>query len=349
MHRDFDTPPLSTAQFTYRVLIAVGLFALAFLLWKLADVIMLVFAGILFAAALRAMADPLDRATPLSGRQSLLVVVVLLVAAIVGAMWLTGGQVGAQLGQLWQMLPGALADVRTWLDGSAFGTAVMNMGQQALEGVSGTVSSIARFASGTFGAVTDVILILFLAIYFAADPGLYRHGILHLVPASARRRVDVALDAAGKSLKRWLLGQLIAMVCVGALTGIGLTLLGVPLALSLALIAGLLEFIPIIGPFLSAIPAVLVAFTQGGQMALYVALLYLVIQQIEGNVLMPIVQKWAVSLPPALGLMGVVIFGLLFGVMGILFATPLMVVVMVMVQKLYVEAAIEQKPPQLLT
>jgi predicted PurR-regulated permease PerM len=140
-------------------------------------------------------------------------------------------------------------------------------------------------------------------------------------------------------------GQLVAMLSVGLITGIGLWLLDVPLALSLGLIAGILEFIPFIGPILSAIPALLVAFTQDGWTPLYVLLLYLGIQQIEGNVLMPVIQKWAVSLPPALGLLGVVIFGLLFGILGVLFATPLMVVVMVFVQKLYVDTAIEPKPP----
>jgi predicted PurR-regulated permease PerM len=134
------------------------------------------------------------------------------------------------------------------------------------------------------------------------------------------------------------------MVIVGLITGVGLWLLEIPLALSLGLIAGLLEFVPFVGPILSAIPAILVAFTQDGMAPLYVVLLYLAVQQIEGNALMPLIQRWAVSLPPALGLIGVVVFGLLFGVLGVLFATPLMVVVMVLTQKLYVEAALRDGP-----
>jgi len=164
------------------------------------------------------------------------------------------------------------------------------------------------------------------------------------VPVAGRKRALLALDASGEALRKWLMGQLAAMVAVGCLTFAGLSLLGVPLAFALALIATLLEFIPFIGPILSGVPAVLVAFTVGPNEALYVVLLYLAIHQIEGNVIMPIVQKWAVKLAPALGIVSIVMFGLLFGLPGILFAVPLMVVVIALVKTLYVDGALEHEP-----
>jgi predicted PurR-regulated permease PerM len=345
VHREIDLERNALAAYTHRVLIAVGVVALAILAWQLAEVLVLVFAGVVLACALRALSDPLDAYTPLSGRVSLAIVVAALLAFLAAAFWLVGEQLVVQIGQLSELLPGGANDVREWLQQSPIGAWLVTMSERGVQVAQGSLSGIARFASTTVGTVANAILILFLGLYLAADPGLYQRGLLRLVPPSGRQRTAAALQASGRALKRWLLGQLLAMVCVGLITGIGLWLLDVPLALSLGLIAGLLEFVPFIGPILAAIPALLVAFTQDGWTPLYVLLLYLGIQQIEGNVLMPVIQKWAVSLPPALGLLGVVIFGLLFGIVGVLFAMPLMVVVMVFVQKLYVDTALEPKPP----
>jgi predicted PurR-regulated permease PerM len=344
MHRDFDSNAPSMAHFARRALVAAGIVALIVLAWRLADVFVLIFGAILLATALRALSDPLDRYTPLSGRWSLAVVVLLLIGGLVVAGWTVGGQVALQLRELSDLLPDAIGRVRTWLERSPLGPALVDLAQRSAEAARGAVSGIARFATTTLGALANTVLMVFLALYLAADPGLYRRGLIRLVPHAGRERAAQALDAAGFALKRWLLGQLMAMVIVGLITGVGLWLLGIPLALSLGLIAGVLEFVPFVGPILSAIPAILVAFTQGGMTPLYVVLLYLAVQQIEGNVLMPLIQRWAVSLPPALGLIGVVVFGLLFGVLGVLFATPLMVVVMVLTQKLYVEAALRDGP-----
>lgn len=132
------------------------------------------------------------------------------------------------------------------------------------------------------------------------------------------------------------------MIFVGLATGIGFALLGVPLALSLGLIAALLDFVPFFGPIVAGVLAVLFAFTEGPQTALYVAILMLAVQQVEGNLLMPLVQRWAVQLPAMLGLIAVVIFAGWFGIPGIVFATPLMVVLMVLVRKLYVEEYLEK-------
>jgi predicted PurR-regulated permease PerM len=195
------------------------------------------------------------------------------------------------------------------------------------------------------GGVANAVLMIVLGLCLAASPGMYYRGTLQLVPKDARPSVDVALSATGQGLERWLFGQMISMAAIGTLTAIGLTPLGMPLALSLGLIAGLLAFVPFFGPIASGLLAIVLAFTQGPQQALYVALLCVAIQQIEGFVLMPLIPKWTVSLPPALGLLSVVVFGLLFGLSGAIFATPLMVVLMIVVQKLYIDDAGTERRP----
>jgi predicted PurR-regulated permease PerM len=158
---------------------------------------------------------------------------------------------------------------------------------------------------------------------------------LRLAPPAYRRRIGEALSAAGHGLRRWLLGAVIAMVTIGVMTTIGLYLLGIPLALSLGLIAAITEFVPFFGPIAFGIFAILFAFTQSPTDALYVGLLVFGIQQFEGNVLQPMIQRWAVALPPALAVLSIVIFALLFGFLGAILATPMMTVVVILVERLY--------------
>jgi predicted PurR-regulated permease PerM len=333
------------AGFCYRVLIAVGIVALAVLAWRLSGVFILVFGGILLAAALRALTNFAVSYAHLPPRLALVLVVLTLLAGLVLAFWLIGAQVSAQVQELIKILPDALARTRGWLEKSTLGSALLSYGESIADGGGDALSGVAKFASGTFGALTDFIVILFLGLYLAAEPNLYRNGTLRLIPLEGRERAAAALDASGRALRKWLIGQLSAMAAVGVLTFIALKILGMPLALSLALIAALLEFVPFLGPIVSAVPAVLVAFTVSPTAALYVAIAYLVIHQLEGNVVMPIVQRLAVALPPALGIASVVVFGWLFGLAGVLFAVPLMVVVVALVDTLYVEGALEGKLP----
>lgn len=329
------------AAFTYRVLIAVGIVAVAALAWRLSSVFIIVFGGILLAAALRALTNFTVRHTPLSDRWALAAVVLVLLALLILGGWLIGEQVAAQLQELYKLLPDAVARTRAWMEKTPLGATILDYAHSVADGGSdgsAGLASVAKFAAGTFGMLTNIIVILFLGLYLAADPDLYRRGAIDLIPHGGRERVRAALDASGVALRKWLMGQLSAMVAVGVLTFAALKLLHMPLALSLALIATLLEFIPFIGPILSGVPAVLVGFTVSPTEALYVAAAYLIIHQIEGNVVMPIVQKWAVALAPALGITAIVVFGLLFGLPGVLFAVPLIVVVIALVKTLYVEA-----------
>jgi predicted PurR-regulated permease PerM len=312
--------------FTVRVLIALGLVAALVALWRAADVVMVAFGAVLLAVALRALADLISRYTPLP-EPAALPGAVLVVAAPIGiAAWLVGDTLANQFGQLADQLPAALDKVRAWLAQNAAGRALLG----SLDAADGT-------AITTLGAMTNVLVVLVLGIYLAVDPGLYRRGALRLLPPAHRARAAETLGAIVDALRKWLGGAAVAMLVVGCVTGLGLWALDVPFAFSLAVIAALLEFVPFIGPIVAAVPAVLVGFAHSPSTALYVAALYLAIQQLEGYLLTPLVQRWAVSLPPALAVLAVLVFGTLIGLPGALFAVPLLVVVTVVVRKLYIE------------
>jgi predicted PurR-regulated permease PerM len=325
---------MEKSSFASRAILAVAVVALAVVAWKISAVFMLAFAGVVFATAIRAASVPLARRLHLSqGIAVAAVLVAFLLVFVLGA-WGFGQQVNQQADAMWAAITEAPAKVEGFLEGSGVGRSVV----ESLKGAT-SPETMAKLAKGTFtvfGAIADLGLVLFLAVYFAADPRTYRKGALALLPAGVRPRVDRALDAAGTMLHKWLLGQLGAMATVGILIGVGLALLRMPLAIPLGVLSGLLEFVPIVGPFTALFIGVLVAFGQGPEMALYVGLLYSAVLFVEGNVIIPLAQKWAVSLPPALGLLGIAVAGVLFGVVGILFAMPLLVVVVTLVQKLYV-------------
>jgi predicted PurR-regulated permease PerM len=190
--------------------------------------------------------------------------------------------------------------------------------------------------SSTAAMVTGFFLVLFIAAYVGAEPELYRRGALLLVPEGSRPRAALVLDALGTTLRRWLLMQLIAMVVIGGVTTAFLFALRVPAALPLGIIAGLLKFIPTIGSVIAAVPAVAMAFVDSPHKALVVAVGYMVIQFVENHLVVPILMKRGVDLPPALTLAAQAIMALLFGFVGLLVAVPLLAAIVVLVNMLYV-------------
>jgi predicted PurR-regulated permease PerM len=308
------------------------------LAWRLRDVLLLVFAAAIVAALLRALSDPLSRAAGLSERMSVLVAALALLLVLAACLWALGEPLAHQLQELRTALPRAWAAAREWLEKTPFGLKLLELGDAASRDVAIPWSRLASVATVATGALADLMLVVLMGVYLALDPGVYLRGLLRLVPPSRRSAVGDALERSGDGLKRWLVGQGVAMAMVGVTVGVGLALLGVPVAPALGFISGLLEFVPFLGAIASALLSILVAFAQGPQQALYVAIFFLVIQQLEGNVVIPFVQRWAVHLPPVLSLLAVVVFGALFGVPGVVFGTPLMVVTLVLVDRLYVRA-----------
>ena len=189
----------------------------------------------------------------------------------------------------------------------------------------------------TFGAIGSLFVILFVGLYVAYEPGVYTRGAVRLLPAGKRPRAAEVLARLGEVLRSWLFGRLVAMVATGILTAVGLWALRIPFTLTLGFLAGLLTLIPYIGALLSVIPALLIALTQVPSHALYVVLLYGVVQFIEGYVITPLVQRSTNHMPPALQLLVQVLFGVVTGPLGVILATPLLACVMVLTEMLYIE------------
>jgi len=325
------------AAFVRRVLVVVAIGAMALLLWRLVDLLLLIFGAVLVCVLLRALAEPVARRTPLSDGWALAATTLGLLALIGGVAWLFGAEVRAQVAELAERLPQAWRSFEERLGFVDLGERVVDRAEEIAPAAGSVLARLASVVTSFVRGVADLLLIVIGGLYLAAQPALYRHGVLLLLPpGDSRERFADTLDASGAALRRWLLGQLVAMLLVFVLTGLGLWAIGLPAALALALLAGLAEFVPLIGPIVAAIPALLIALADGWETALWTLLLYLAIQQLESNVITPLVQRQAVKLPPAVTLFAVVAFGLLFGWVGVLFATPLAVVVFVAIKKLWV-------------
>jgi predicted PurR-regulated permease PerM len=347
MTRDAEREPgpdgPADGDFIRRVLIVFGLAALAYLIWQTADVILLVFGAVVVAVILRSCADLIARRTPIPKRWSLTAAGVVIVLAIGGVIYLLGTQLRAQLAQLFALLPPAVDAVL-----ADFGvTSVAQEIPRVLgSGLGGRVlSQVASLGVTAVGALTNLLLVVVAGVFLAADPELYRTGFVKLFPPSLHDHLDGALDASGRALGLWLVGQIFAMVLIGVLVTLAVWLIDLPSPLALGLIAGLTEFIPFIGPILGALPALLIAATRDMQTLAWTIAAFVLIQQIESNLIMPVVQRRTVSLPPALSLFAVVALGVVLGALGLILAVPLTVVAFVLVKKLYVRETLGEATP----
>jgi predicted PurR-regulated permease PerM len=338
---------LTHRQFAERVIIAMAIVGLALLIWQLRALLILVFGAVMFAVILRIIANPLKRRFGLSDGVALLLAILFVFALFAAAGLLFGAEVARQAKDLTETLPKAWQLFQQRLDSWGVAEPVKQWTESLRNsaGGSGIVSNLSGILSRVGGAITDTVLVVVGGIFLAIDPNLYRQGLGKLMPESARDNLRQAFDDCWTALRLWLLARLATMAMVGVITGIGLWAIGVPAALTLGILAGFLDFIPFVGPIIAAIPAVLLSLAADPSKAIWVAALYLLVQQIEGNVITPIFQKRAVELPPALLLFSLVACGLVFGIAGVLFAEPLTVVLYVMVKRLYVREALQTPTP----
>ncbi|MDB5569268.1 MAG: hypothetical protein JWN93_451 [Hyphomicrobiales bacterium] len=328
--------PESAADWAFarRALIVIILLALAYGAWQAASLLPLVFASIIFAVLLDRLADLIGRWTRLRRSWSLTVATLALAGALIGFLVMFGAQVTGQIALLGEKLPGAINAL-----GGRIGVPDATQALEETLSAAGGHSVLTRAAGvgyTIFGAVGDMLLILVGAIYLAADPNLYRTGVTKLFPTDQHERVLDAMDVTGNALGLWFGGQMVAMVIVGVVSGLAFWLIGLPSPLALGIVAGVMEFIPFLGPLLGAAPALVFALTQDVTTLLWTVFAVVVIQQLEGYVITPFIQKRAVSLPPALALFSIVAFGLLFGLAGVILAAPGTVAVLVLVKKLWV-------------
>jgi predicted PurR-regulated permease PerM len=331
------------ADFVRRVLIVIGLGALALLVWYLAPVLLLAFAAVLVAVILRALAEVLETRTPISRRWSLTVAGLAILVGFLAVSVLFGAQMRAQIAGISERLPSAVNSF-----GRELGIGDLTAQLPQMMGVGTGASFVARLAGigvAVLGGLADFLLVVIAGVFIASDPKIYRDGLVKLFPPSQHERIRGSLDASGEALKLWLGAQLIAMTFVGVLAALGLWLIGLPSPFALGLIAGLLDFVPFVGPILGALPAVLIASTVDGATVLWTILLFTVIQQLESNVVFPLVGRRMVSLPPALALFAILATGVLFGPLGLVVGFPLAVVVFVLVKKLYVRETLGEETP----
>ncbi len=330
------------------VVLGIALILFAFFVWQIARVLIVVFGAILLAILLDGLARFLERFLPLGHQVALGVGILCIVGFLAGAVLLAGPQISQQVSLLGDQLPKALDQIQDMLRKYSWGRALLRSPPEPAELVDGSgkiLNYLSGFISGFFSSaitmVADVVIILVVGIYIAINPHLYVRGTLLLIPPKARPRAEQVLKAVGHALGWWLIGQLGSMTIIGVLTGVGLWIIGMPLALVLSLIAGLFSFIPMLGPIISAIPGVLIALMQDPMLAFYALLVYWVAQLVESNLVTPFIQNRTVSLAPAVLIMAQLLMGVLFGFNGVVLATPLVVTAMVLIQMLYVQDLLE--------
>lgn len=311
-------------------------------LWQLAEIVLLGFAAILLAILLRASAAFVARHTPVPERWAVGLTCLAFAAVLTGFVYVLGRQIRMQVGDLVRQLPQIIRSAEDWLGIEGLRSWIEERIQNLLD-ASSIAASVADYSTLLFAILANFLVVIAGGIYFALDPERYRNGTLKLVPPERRDAAGETFDTVGSALRLWMLGQLAAMLLVGVLTGLGLWLIGVPSPLALGLLAGLLEFIPFVGPIVAALPAVALALTLSPTTALWTAGLYLLIQQLEGNLIYPLIQQRAVDLPPPITIFALLSFGILLGPLGLILAAPLAVLSFVLVKKLWVRDLLDDE------
>ncbi|WP_158266499.1 AI-2E family transporter [Allosphingosinicella deserti] len=336
-----ETPPMPATRDTFErrtfraTVIVLATLAAAYVLWQLVDLLLLLFACTLVALILLTITNAIRRRTRLPFAIALGVSVLGLLAIVGGAFTFFGTTLQGEFAELATRLPAAWADVEARLRGSTTGAALLERAQGLAPSGQTLVNAVTKALAAVGGALSGLAIVLVGGLYLAAQPTLYAGGLLRLVPTASRGQVAETLDAVTVSLRNWLKGQALGMIFVGIATGFGLWLIGVPAAWAIGLVAGMAEFVPYLGIFVAVIPATVLGFGQGTDTGLWTIAVLIGVQQLQGNLVMPLLQNKMVDLPPAITIFGIIAAGILFGVAGVLLATPLTIVVLVMVRRLY--------------
>ena len=354
--------------------LVMAMYIIARLMWFASQLVLTAFLGILFGLAVSSGVDRLGRFRIARGAGAAIVVIAFIGMLVGFGAWVAP-TIRSQSVELRQRLPESIDRLQNWVDQHNDGligtiltpaknaarrdsSAAVNgkptansvaappdssrfslrerMGQQ----LSGVTRYFFPFLSSTLAALAGLLIIIFLSIYIGADPELYHRGMMLLFPKRGRERAGQVLSAVAGVLRRWLVTQLIAMVVIGTVTTVALLALHVKAAFALGILAGLLEFIPTVGPILSAVPAVAMGFLDSPQKALYVAVAFWGIQFAENHLLIPLLMKGGVDVPPALTILGQALMALLFGFLGLMCAVPLLAATIVAIKLLYVEGVV---------
>jgi predicted PurR-regulated permease PerM len=333
----------------------VGFAVLVLFTWYFAATLFLIFAGILLGVGLNAMTSLLGRATGLPHAVRLAIVCLVLAGLLSGVVFLGGTTIAQQAKVLSDTIKSQLVTVKGFLEKNGIDTSYFDAASQPAAGASPSeapasalprgLPSASEFASsggaivsqtlklllGTVSAVGNFFIVLFLGLAFAAQPGIYRKGLLFMAPARHRDRATVIVDRIGDTLQRWLLAQMLTMAAVFLVTWIGLALIGVQSSFILGIQAGLLAFIPTVGALLAGVIVVLASLASGWVAAVSAFVLFLGVHAMESYVLTPIIQRQALDIPPATLFAFQILLGVVFGIWGLALALPLMAIVKVMI------------------
>lgn len=338
-----DTPQLDqdkNISFQKKVWITTAIITFtisALLLFKATfNVFLLILAGTLIAIFFRGLSDFIQRKTKWKENVCVAISILGTLFIVAGLFWLIGAKVQTQMTDLMETLPKTIENVKTQMNNSIVGEKIID--KLSSKNSTDKVQVFAgQFFQSTFGVFGDIYVILFIAIFFTVAPQTYIKGIVQLIPLKGQDKANDVLDKLNKQLRNWLKGKLFSMFVVFILTAIGLAIIGMPLWLVLALLAGLISFIPNFGPLLALVPAVLVGLMQSPETAVLVVGLYVLIQFVESNFITTLVQQKLIDMPPALIIIAQLLMGALTGGWGLILATPIIVILIVLIQELYIK------------
>ncbi len=331
---------------TLTVLSLTTLFIVAVLLvWNAAAIFLLAFIGFLLAVALATPAAAIAARTRVPHWVALGLITLTILGLLFAGAWFAGDQIVTQLVGLIEDLPAIvdrLQDLFARMPGGDWLRERIEATEFDAVADVGMITQVTASLAGLLEALVRITFVVFFALFLASAPKRYRDGLVRLAPPRSQPRVREVADQLGITIQGWILGQLASMLLVGILATLGLLIIGVQYALLLGLVAGLAELIPIFGPIFAYIPAAIVALLAGPQQLLWVTLLYVIIQQLEGNLIQPVVQRFAIDLPRPLTVLAILLGASLFGVLGMFVATPLMAIVLVLVKMLYLHDTLGQ-------
>ncbi|MGY8633852.1 AI-2E family transporter [Bradyrhizobium sp. 14AA] len=327
--------------------------------WYFAATVLLIFTGMLLGVALNALTGALGRRVHLPHAVRLAIVCIVLAMLLAGVAYLGGATIAEQASLLSKTIKSQITNVRSFLESHGIDTSFFDLGNGApaaatdaastpapnpgshggLPGGAGAlassggaiVSQTFKLLFGAISAVGNIFIVLFLGLAFAAQPSAYHDGLLFLAPAKYRTRVTLIIDRIGETLERWLIAQIIVMIAVGAVTWIGLAVIGIPGSFILGIQAGLLAFIPTVGAIIAGVVVVLASLASGWIPALSAFLLFMGVHAMESYVLTPILQRQALDIPPATLFAFQILLGVVFGIWGLALALPLVAIAKVMI------------------
>jgi predicted PurR-regulated permease PerM len=331
---------LTTGEFVKRTLIVLLIALVPLLIWFLFDVILIVMGAILLAVLLRMIARPLMHRAKLPESIALTLSGFVIIAVLGGAATLFGTQVVSEFQDVLSRAENGIGSISDYLHRSQIGSAILSHVQGQSFSIPDLVKGVFTVSASFLGALVVTVITGF---YLAAQPELYRVGLSKLLPRRWRANANETIDDIANALRLWLIGELIQMVVIGILSLIAVLIIGLPSPLALAVIAGVAEFVPYLGPIIAAVPAVLVAATKSLDAMIWTIVAYILIHQIEGNLVVPLIQRNLVFIPPAVMLVAVVAIGYVFGTLAIVFAAPIAVILFVAVNKLYVRDSLGEE------